>query len=74
MEKTPVQIIIAHLQSYGFPVTNGDANYWYKLERDLVRDAYSNGWHDGQDVIINQVKHVDAGGDAAGVEYYNSLT
>jgi hypothetical protein len=40
-------------------------------EREQIVDAYSHGWHDGQDVIIAQVKHIDKGGEVAGNEYYN---
>ena len=42
-------------------------------EREQIIDAYSHGWHDGQDVIIKQVNHVDNGGDKAGEEYYNDM-
>lgn len=42
-------------------------------EREQIVQAYSNGWHDGQDVIIKQVSHVDIGGDSAGEEYYNDM-
>jgi len=41
-----------------------------KKLKELIVNAYSNGWHDGQDVIINQIKHVDSGGDKAGDEYF----
>ena len=42
-------------------------------EREQIVQAYSHGWHDGQDVIIKQVSHVDIGGDSAGDEYYNNM-
>ena len=41
------------------------------MEREQMIDAYSNGWHDGQDVILQQSKHMDKGGDDAGTQYYN---
>ena len=40
-------------------------------ERQQIVDAYSHGWHDGQDVILQQVKHIDKGGDDAGQKLYN---
>jgi hypothetical protein len=42
-----------------------------EMDKQQKIDAYSHGWHDGQDVIISQVKHIDKGGDDAGEEYYN---
>lgn len=44
-----------------------------EMEREQIIQAYSHGWHDGQDVIIKQVSHVDIGGDRAGEEYYNDM-
>lgn len=41
------------------------------IEHDAIVQAYSNGWHDGQDVILSQVKHIDIGGDKAGEQYFN---
>ena len=41
-----------------------------KKLKELISAAYSHGWHDGQDVIINQVKHVDSGGDKGGDDYF----
>jgi hypothetical protein len=41
------------------------------MEKDQIVEAYSNGWHDGQDVILQQVKHIDKGGDDAGQKLYN---
>jgi hypothetical protein len=45
---------------------------WLESEQNIIVSAYSNGWHDGQDVIIKQFKHVDKGGDAAGLSFYNN--
>lgn len=40
------------------------------MEKEQLIESYSHGWHDGQDVVIKQVKHVDIGGDKAGLDYY----
>ena len=42
-----------------------------EMDKHQKIDAYSHGWHDGQDVIISQVKHIDKGGDDAGEKFYN---
>jgi hypothetical protein len=42
-----------------------------EMDKQQKIDAYSHGWHDGQDVIISQVKHIDKGGDNAGEKFYN---
>ena len=44
-----------------------------EMEREQIIQAYSHGWHDGQDVIIKQVSHVDIGGDKAGEQYFNDM-
>jgi hypothetical protein len=41
------------------------------MEKGQQIFAYSTGWHDGQDAIINRIKHIDKGGDEAGEQYYN---
>ena len=41
------------------------------MEKEQMIQFYSHGWHDGQDVIIAQVKHINKGGDDAGEQYYN---
>jgi hypothetical protein len=43
------------------------------LERENTTLAYSEGWNDGQDVIIAQIKHIDKGGDALGHQFYAAL-
>lgn len=43
------------------------------LERENTTLAYSEGWRDGQDVIIAQIKHIDKGGDALGHQFYAAL-
>jgi hypothetical protein len=57
------------------------ADYYHKLtkfyKQALEREesefiqAYSHGWHDGQDVIIDSIKHINLGGDAAGETFFN---
>ncbi len=42
-----------------------------QMEKGQQIFAYSTGWHDGQDAIINRIKHIDKGGDEAGEQYYN---
>jgi hypothetical protein len=44
-----------------------------KIEEEAITMAYSEGWHDGQDVIIAQIKHIDKGGDALGHQFYAAL-
>jgi len=39
-------------------------------EREQHISAYSHGWHDGQDEIINRITHIDKGGDDAGLSHY----
>jgi hypothetical protein len=51
---------------------DGARAYRESIKQDII-DAYSNGWHDGQDVIINRIQHIDKGGDDAGEKYFNSL-
>ena len=47
-------------------------NQALQMEREQIVEAYSNGWHDGQDEIINQIPtHIDKGGDEAGLNHYN---
>ena len=41
-------------------------------ERDQHISAYSHGWHDGQDAIINRIAHIDKGGDDAGLNHFNN--
>ena len=41
------------------------------MDMEQKVEAYSHGWHDGQDVILQQVKHIDKGGDDAGQKLYN---
>ena len=57
-----------------YGVGYGDIEIWnhaQDMEREQMINAYSNGWHDGQDVILQQCKHIDKGGDDAGQKYYN---
>lgn len=41
------------------------------IEKEQMIYSYSEGWHDGQDVIINQINYIYFGGDKAGEQYYN---
>ena len=41
------------------------------MEREQIVSAYSHGWHDGQDEIINRIAHIDKGGDEAGLNHFN---
>lgn len=61
---------LAKLQIQAF--IDGARAYRESMKQEII-DAYSNGWHDGQDVIIKQISHVDLGGDAAGLQYFESL-
>jgi hypothetical protein len=69
---------IRHLIAMGLKLSEPDKTFLnsaYRdckaMEREQMIDAYSNGWHDGQDVILQQSKHIDKGGDDAGQKYYN---
>jgi hypothetical protein len=42
-----------------------------EMEKKQMIFDYSIGWHDGQDIILNQIKHLEIGGDAAGEKHYN---
>jgi hypothetical protein len=71
--ETAIQWLIETMQRVG------EVPFWLnqylsmaeKIEQQQMIDAYSNGWHDGQDVILQQCKHIDKGGDDAGQKYYN---
>jgi len=42
--------------------------------KDAIVQAYSNGYHDGQQAMADRLpKPTDTGGDLGGLEYYNSL-
>lgn len=43
-----------------------------QMEREHIVSAYSHGWHDGQDEIINRIAHIDKGGDEAGLKHFNN--
>lgn len=83
-EQSAVEFLAQH---FGARIADGQMtisrsqfNYHIRLALQLEAKqrafCYSHGWHDGQDVIINQVKHVYKGGDDAGEEfskkYFNS--
>ena len=44
-----------------------------KMEQEQHVSAYSHGWHDGQDEIINRIAHIDKGGDEAGLKHFNQI-
>lgn len=79
MEQTAVNWLIKNLMLNGLIRLTQDQHSLYKelteeakaMEQDAIIQAYSNGWHDGQDVILNQVKHIDSGGDETGKHYFN---
>jgi hypothetical protein len=72
-KKTAVQYLQEKIFNiYGIVPEDIDMwNHALDLEREQIIEAYSNGWHDGQDVILQQVKHIDKGGDDAGQKLYN---
>lgn len=41
-----------------------------EMEKEQIVESYSHGWHDGQNAIIEKIKHIDLGGDAAGDVHY----
>ena len=44
-----------------------------EMHKEEIIQAYSNGWHDGQDAIIMTIEHIDKGGDERGLKYYEQL-
>ena len=44
-----------------------------EMEKEQIIQAYSHGWHDGQDAIIMKIEHIDKGGDERGLKYYEQL-
>ena len=44
-----------------------------EMEQEQNVSAYSHGWHDGQDEIINRIAHIDKGGDEAGLKHFNKI-
>ena len=44
-----------------------------EMEKERIIQAYSNGWHDGQDAIIMTIEHIDKGGYERGLKYYEQL-
>jgi hypothetical protein len=43
------------------------------MHKEEIIQAYSHGWHDGQDAIIMTIEHIDKGGDERGLKYYEQL-
>lgn len=67
---TAVEYLIDTMLGEHTNVWEAEVKTALEMELQQIIDAYSHGWHDGQDVIIAQVSHVDLGGDAAGEVYY----
>jgi hypothetical protein len=44
-----------------------------EMDKERIIQAYSHGWHDGQDTIIMTIEHIDKGGDERGLKYYEQL-
>jgi hypothetical protein len=70
MAQTAVEYLVNKIKTIGF-FMDQDVVAAKEIEKQQIIDAYSEGWHDGQDVIISQVKHIDKGGDDAGKKFYN---
>lgn len=70
---TAVEYLIDALLGEHTNVWEAEIKKAIEMEKQQTIEAYSNGWNDGQDVIISQVNHVDLGGDAAGESYYNEI-
>ena len=51
-EESVVSMILQHLRKYEFPVTKGEAERWYNLERDLLYLYYRKG----KETSSNQLK------------------
>ena len=77
-KQTAVEWLFAHLLPF-LPFSDPKEREHFRrclseakaMEKEQIVEAYSHGWHDGQDVILQQVKHIDKGGDAAGQKLYN---
>ena len=72
-KETAVEWLIDNLPANIIFYNNEVAKLFAKaknIENENIVFSYSNGWHDGQDVIINQIKHIDFGGDNAGSKFY----
>ena len=55
-------------------LTQEDFEQAKQMEKQQIIDANSNGWHDGQEVIMNKIKNIEFvanGGDDNGEQYYN---
>ena len=68
---TAVEWLIDQVQDFCFLIPVDIIEQAEEMDKQQKIDAYSHGWHDGQDVIISQVKHIDKGGDDAGEKFYN---
>lgn len=70
---TAVEYLINALLGEHTNVWEAEVKTALEMEKKQIIQAYSHGWHDGQDVIIKQVSHVDKGGDKAGEKYYSDM-
>ena len=68
--KTGLDWLIEKVMGDHTAIWQKEINKAREMYKDEIIFTYSTGWHDGQDVIIGQVKHVDHGGDAAGEKYF----
>ena len=75
------QIEILHYDYFTEHISKDEKNQRLKqlkeqakeMEKEQIIQAYSNGWHDGQDAIIMTIEHIDKGGDERGLKYYEQL-
>ena len=70
---TAVQWLVNQIFSEHTAQWQNEINQALQMEQEQIISAFSNGWHDGQDIIIDSIAHVDKGGDDAGLDYYNLL-
>lgn len=74
---TAMQNMLKRMKLVGF-----DESYYTDLiEEGLISEqcdiiyAYSEGWHDGQELMMNKIKGIakeETGGDDKGEDYYNA--
>lgn len=70
---TAVEYLINALLGEHTNVWEAEVKTALEMEKEQIIQAYSHGWHDGQDVIIKQVRHINLGGDKAGEQYFNDM-
>jgi hypothetical protein len=74
-QQTAVDYIFSQLpDEYGTTRSAFDVYQQAKeMDKERIIQAYSHGWHDGQDTIIMTIEHIDKGGDERGLKYYEQL-